>query len=545
MKGSDVIATILEKEGVEHLTCFPHSEIIDAAAARGIRPILARTERMAVHMADGFSRMNDGRRVGVVTVQCGPGSENAFGAIAQAYGDASPILHLPTGYPRHQLGVAPNFEAGPNLRHVTKWSETINDVSRIPQMMQHAFALLRNGKPGPVALETPGDILNEECGDLAAGYTPQRRSAPQGDPRDVAEAVDALLAAEAPVILAGQGTLQAKAWDELRELAELLQIPVMTTLNGKSAFPEDHALALGTGALSRPATVDHFLAKADLVLGVGTSFTRSDYITPIPDGKTLVQITNTEADVSKDYPISLGAIGDAKAALGQMIAEVRGRLDNEGRGGGEAVAQEVAAVRAAFMAEWMPRLTSEEEPISPYRVVWDLMGAVDRRKTVVAHDAGNPRDQFVPFFEALVPHGYMGWGKTTQLGTSMGLMMGAKLARPDWLAVNVMGDAAFGMVGMDFETAVRCRIPILTIVMNNSLMGGYTHHLPVASERYEIHRLSGDYRGVAEALGGYAERVERVAELKPAILRAVEEVQAGRPALLEVITREETTVPKG
>jgi acetolactate synthase-1/2/3 large subunit len=197
------------------------------------------------------------------------------------------------------------------------------------------------------------------------------------------------------------------------------------------------------------------------------------------------------------------------------------------------------------MDRWLPRLTSDAGPISPYRVVWELMGAVDRSRTVVTHDAGHPRDQIVPFYESLVPRGYLGWGKSTQLGTGLGLAMGARLARPDRLAVNIMGDAAFGMVGMDLETAVRCRIPILTIVMNNGLMGGYGEYMPQAVDRYGAHRLGGDYTAVATALGAHAERVAAAAELRGAIQRSVAAVEAGRTALLEVMTHEEPELALG
>jgi acetolactate synthase-1/2/3 large subunit len=545
VKGSDVIARILQAEGVEALACFPHSEIIDSAAAVGIRPVMARTERGALHIADGYSRMNDGRKIGVATVQYGPGSENAFGGVAQCHADASPVLYLPTGYPLSQQDVAPNFVAGRNLRQVTKWGETVVDPARLPWMLQHAFAELRGGKPGPVMVETPIDLLNAENDADLAAYRPGRRSSPHPDPRDLRAALDLLLDARRPVLVAGQGIFYAQAWDELRAFAELLQIPVMTTLNGKSTFPEDHPLALGAGGNSRPATVDHFLAEADLIFGIGTSFTRSDYITSIPDGKTIVQITNAETDVGKDYPVALAALGDAKAALAALTAEAKARLGEAGRRGQEETAREVASVRRAFLDRWMPLLTSDEEPINPYRVVWELMGAVDRERTVVTHDAGSPRDQMVPFYEAIVPHGYMGWGKTTQLGLGMGLMLGAKLARPDWLCVNVMGDAAIGMIGMDFETAVRCKLPILTVVLKNSVMGGYSGYLPIATEKHNIHRLGGDYAGVAKALGGYAEEVAKVADLKPALARCIAETEAGRPALLQVLTKEEGRFAKG
>ncbi len=545
MKGKTAIVNILKLEGVESFTCFPANALIDAAASQGIRPILARTERVAVNIADGYSRVTNGRRIGVCAVQHGPGAENAFAGVAQAYSDASPVLLLPGTFERSRLGVPPNFQAVYNYRHVTKWVEVVNGATRIPQMMQRAFTLLRSGKPGPVMLEVPTDVMEEEIPEEAFHYTPVKGPRPWGDPQDVREAVQALLAARSPVIVAGQGIFYAEAWNELKELAELTQVPVMTTLNGKSVFPEDHPLALGTGGRSRPKMVDHFLRKADLVFGIGTSFTRSAYITPIPPGKTMAQVTINEEDLNKDYPISYGVIGDAKAVLSQMIEEVKRQVGPYGRRGDERVAAEVRTVKEEFLKEWMPRLTSNETPISPYRLIWDLMQTVDRRRTIVTHDAGNPRDQMIPFYEALIPHGYIGWGKSTQLGTGLGLVMGAKLAAPDHLAVNVMGDAAFGMVGMDFETAVRSRIPILTIVMNNGLLGGYEKHLPVSTARYGTRYLSGHYAHVTEGLGGYTERVEKPEDLVPALKRCIQEVEAGRATLLEVITREEPVYPIG
>jgi acetolactate synthase I/II/III large subunit len=160
----------------------------------------------------------------------------------------------------------------------------------------------------------------------------------------------------------------------------------------------------------------------------------------------------------------------------------------------------------------------------------------------VTHDAGHPRDQIVPFYETVVPRGYLGWGKSTQLGTGLGLSMGARLARPAWLAVNIMGDAAFGMVGMDFETAVRSKLPILTIVLNNGLMGGYTEWMPDAVERYGSDRLTGRYADVARALGGHAERVDRPADLRAALERCIKSVEAGQAALCEVATHEEAAM---
>lgn len=540
MNGSEVVASILRTEGVEYLIGFPHSEIFDSAAALGIRPIITRTERVAVNIADGYSRMCAGEKFGVVTVQYGPGSEAGFAAVAQAFSDNSPILYLPTGFPRGVPSVAPNFSAVRNFREVTKYSEAADPVRRIPQMMQHAFSLLRNGGPGPVCLELPTDVLAESYPGEGIDYHPPAASRPPAAPAEIEALADMLASAARPVIYAGQGVLYARATAELVALAEALDIPVVTTLNGKSAFPEDHPLALGAGGKSRPKTVDQLLAAADFVLGIGTSFTRSLYITPVPAGKTMAQVTIEPRDLAKDYPIALGIVGDARAVLIQL----REAMARRGKGSSRASSvAELKAVRDAFLAEWTPFLTSDEEPISPYRVVFDLMNALDRTKSVVTHDAGHPRDQVLPFYVAPVPHGYLGWGKSTQLGTGLGLAIGAKLARPDFTAVNIMGEAAFGMVGMDFETSVRCGLPILTIVFRNGIMGGYGSYLPVATARYGIDRLGGNYADIGRALGGYAERVEKVAELAPALRRCLAATHDGQAALLEVITREEKRIP--
>ena len=543
MNGADLIASILQKEGVEVIPAFPHSDIIDAGAKIGIRPVIVRQERQALHIADGYARVTGGQKFCCTTVQYGPGSENAFGAVAQCYADNVPVLHMPGGYARGDQGVSPNFSAARNMQHINKWCEAVPLAERIPQMMQHAFALLRNGRPGPVTLEVPIDILTEDVdAALLETYRPQRSSAPVADGQDVRELVDALLGAACPVIVAGQGILYAGASAELLALAEATGTPVMSTLNGKSAFPEDHPLALGCAGGARPAMVVRFLEKADLILGLGTSFTRSDYITPFPTrGKTFAQLTNWEGDVSKDYPIDYGAIGDARPTIAAMVEEVR-RRGAAGRAGD--VAEEIASTKAAYLDQWMPLLTSDEAPINPYRVIWDLMTSLDRRKAVVTHDAGSPRDQVTAFYEAIVPHGYMGWGKTTQLGMGLGLAQGAKLARPDWTAVNVMGDAAIGMVGMDFETSVRCKIGTTSIVLKNSVMGGYEHYHPNAAEKYRIQELGGDYAEMAKDLGGHGERVEDPAEIVPALTRAFACNAEGTPALIEVISAEEGRMAK-
>lgn len=550
MNGADLIVGILKKEGVEYIPAFPHSDIIDCAAKIDLVPVIVRQERHALHIADGYARMTSGRKICCTTVQYGPGSESAMGAVAQCFGDNVPVLHIPGGYARFDQTVAPHFNAARNMQLINKWCEVVSKANRIPQMMENAFARLRNGRPGPVTLEVPTDILSQEVDPaLLDNYKQQRRSVVHASPGDIAEMADILLAAKNPVIIAGQGILYAEAWNELIELADQTDTPVISTLNGKSCFPENHPLSVGCAGGARPDGVNRVLERADVYIGLGTSFTASDYITPLPKvNRKFVQLTNWEGDISKDYQIDLGVLGDAKPSIAALIEAVKLKTGGKGVKRPE-VRQRVAAERKAFLDRWMDKLTSSEIPINPYRVIWDLMHTVDRTKTVITHDAGSPRDQTTPFWEAIVPHGYMGWGKTTQLGMSLGLMQGAKLAKPDWTCINIMGDAAIGMTGMDFETAVRMKIGTITIVLKNSVMGGYARYHPNAARKYHIEALGGDYAAIASALGGYAETITDPADLIPAYKRAIAKAEQGIPVLLQVITKEElgmaTDLPDG
>lgn len=538
MDGRKAIAKILKTEGIEFVSCFPYNPILDAVAAEGIRPIMPRTERVAVGIADGFTRASFGGRNGVCLVQVGPGSENQFAGVAQAFADSVPVLLLPCGYDRRLLR-RPQFVALSNYRGITKWLDMAHFADQIPTLMRRAFVSLRTGRPGPVMLEIPTDVVFEQFDEKFFAYSPVKGWKSGGDPADIRRVAATLIAAKNPVIRAGNGILYARAWDELREFTELLKIPVFTTMQGKSAFPEIHPLSLGTGGRTRPKMVMHFLKKADIIFAIGSSCTIEGFTTNLPQGKTLIQSTIDEIDIAKDYPVAEAVIGDAKLILRQLIEEVK-KQTAHGRANNASVFKEISAVKEEWLKDWMPKLTSDETPINPYRVVWELNKTVDKTKTIVTHESGGPRDQLIPFYEVTTPGGYIGWGKTTTLGGSLGFALGAKLANPSKIVINLMGDASIGMAGLDLETAIREKIPILTLVLNNSKFGGYEKMLPVATDRYAIDRVGGDYTGVAKALGFHAERIERPAEILPAIKRGIEIVTKEQPAFIEFITRVDT-----
>src|SRR5262249_42367602 len=286
-----------------------------------------------------------------------------------------------------------------------------------------------------------------------------------------------------------------------------LETPVTTSLQGKSAFPENHPLSLGAGGRSISKQLHHFLTNADVIFGVGCSFTSTNYGVPMPKGKVMIQSTLDAADLAKDIPIDHALIGDAGLVLSALIAEVKDQLGGKPRGRRAAVAQQIATLKAEWLQQWMPRLTAATAPLSPYRVLWDLMHTVDVANTIITHDAGSPRDQISPFWEPVAPLTYIGWGKTTQLGYGLGLAMGAKLAPPDKTCINVWGDAAIGFTGMDFETAVRERIPILSVLLNNYSMAIELKIMKVATEKFRSTDISGNYADMAKAFGGHGERV--------------------------------------
>jgi len=510
MKGSQAVAEVLRREGVDTVFCFPANKMIDTAAAVGIRPVVGRQERSVINMADAYSRTSNGERIGVAMVQHGPGAEHAFGGIAQAYADSVPLLLLPNGNTLRELGLRTTFDA---------------------------VQLMRSGRPGPVVLELPLDVGEQEFDNALFDYVPPLRYRSAADARDVERAVGLLLDAERPLIRAGQGVLWAGATDALVEFAELINAPVATTYVGKSAFPEDHPLSVGSGGTAVSPGIRAFVPDADVVLSIGASLITTLGSFQLPPGKTIIQATNDADDLSQQYPIACGLVGDAQLVLQQLTEELRGRLKaRKAASADRDTRAEVAAVAAQTAAEWNPRFRSDEVPISPLRVIGELIRAVDPARTVITHDSGYPRDHLAPHYVATRPRGYLGWGNSTPLGSSLGLALGAKVAAPDKLSVCFLGDAAFGQCGLELETAVRNKIPVLVVLVNNSEMTGYGDHQRIAEERFGLKTLGGRYAEIGRALGAQAARISEPGEVAAAIADGIASAEAGAVVLLEFIT---------
>jgi acetolactate synthase-1/2/3 large subunit len=537
MNGAEIVAEILKREGTEFLSCYPRNQTIEPCAAIDIRPILCRQERVGVGIADGYSRIKHGRRNGVFAAQAGPGIENAFPGIAQAYSENVPLLVISGGLPLSRQYVRPVFRAADVYRAVTKWSALAHSVQELPHLMRRAYHAMRSGKAGPVLIEVPDEVFEAEFkGPLDYVPVPVQRSAP--DPDAIKKAVEMLLAAKHPILWAGQGVHYAGAGDRLAALAEMLPAPVVATNPGKSAIPDSHPLALGGATRSRSKVYAEFINKSDVVMAIGSSLTVTNFGPSVPAGKAIIHSTNDAGDINKEYRADLAVVGDAGLVIDALIAEI-GR--QKGPGGGNALAslkEEVAAGKKAWLDEWAKFLNSDETPLNQYRVIRDMMRTFDRDNVIMTHDSGSPREQMIPFWETTAAGSYMGWGKSTQLGYGLGITLGAKLAAPNKLCVNVMGDASFGMTGMDIETAARNRIAILTVVFNNGVMGAERDVLKISDEKYGAMTVSGNYTKVAEGLNVAATRVEKPGDIVGALKEAVGVTEQGAPFLLEFIVKE-------
>lgn len=530
------LARILKAEGVSWVSIFPTCGINNALGQEGIPMVMMRDERYAVAVADGLSRVTGGRQIGVCTVMGGinaAGLQIAYGALAQAYEDSSPVLCITDGI---AVGTSGNthYDITAGFRPVTKWIGHIDQPHRVPELMRRAFTYLRSGRGGPVLITIPRSFGEYEEDEHP--YTPVKgwRWAPDG--QDVKAAVQALLAAKNPLLYVGEGIFYAGATLELVEFAEMAQVPVLTTLKGKSAFPENHPLSVGV----RGELAEAFLNECDLLFAIGSSLSPGRFSHAIPSAahKTIVQCTIDERDVNKSYKTDHALIGDAKFTLQALIRELSAQT-----GGtvttNQALIDEVRARKAEFVGKYRPLMDSEDVPINPYRVYGDLIRTLDPDNSFLTHDSGSTRDQLSTVYESVIPRGFLGWGNVSTLGFGLAAAVAAKLAYPQRQCVNVTGDAGVGYMLGNLEALVRHEIGVTTVHINNGGFAGYgpgfwgPGHDPYTCSVSEpsVANLSESVK----ALGYYSERITEPSEIAPALRRALAENSRNRPAYLEVI----------
>ena len=540
MSVADAVVDILKAEGVKFVAALPGDDILPLFDAfhekKQIPLILTRHEQATVFMADGYARSSG--EPGVAMVTKGPGRCNAFTAIVNAYTDCVPLVVIFGHSSRKQLakGMLQEVPYLETFASMAKWAFSVPAPERVPEVFRRAFTLARSGRPGPVIIEIPQDISMAQA--ELPPYQKMRRVRFGPDPEDVDTLLGLMQQSKRPLIYAGRGALWSGATDDFVKVAEAYALPVMATLPAKGAMPEDHPLCLGLGGYPRAVystgQAKKFAEEADLVIALGCSFRQhatSSWL-PKPAHARLVQVDVDPAELHKNYAADLVMLSDIKLFLRAVLQRGMQKLGGWRKGMAGAVAEEIRELKGEWMDSWNQRLTSDEVPINPYRACWDIAQKLDRRKTILLHDAGVTRAYVSHHYEALFPTGFIGFGGTSAMGWSVPAAMGAKLAHPDRTVVNVTGDGSFGLTGMEIETAARNGIKTLTVILNNESLGASRETL---HERFKGHEigisLKGDYAGMARALGAYGERVDKPQDLQPALGRAL--AYPG-PAVLEV-----------
>ena len=536
IKAANGVARILKAEGIPWVSCYPTNHVNNALGEEGVPILMMGEERFAVAVADGFSRVTCGKQIGACTVMANlnaAGIQMAYGAIAQAWEDSSPLLVIAEGVgqgaSRHT-----HYDMAEAFKSVTKWVGKVDRADLVPDYVRRAFTQLRSGRPGPVLLIIPRDLGEYEEDEHPYAPVKGWRSGP--DPDDVRSAVRTLLAAKDPLFYVGEGVLYADATAELLQLAELAQVPVLTTLKAKGAFPENHPLSVGV----RGSLAEHFLKKADVLFSIGSSLFPNRFSHAIPDAdkKTIVQCTVDTLDINRSYETRNAVIGDAKLTVAALAGELSAKTGGARKR--PEVLEEIKKGKEAFLAKFRPWLSSDETPINPYRVFGDLMKVLDPKSSFVTADSGNTRDQTSTVYEAQIPRGYLGWGNVSTLGFSLAGAAAAKLAFPNRQCVNVTGDAGVCYMMGNFEAIARYKIGITTIHINNGGYSGYgpgfwgEGHDPFTWKVSD--HASACMASMARAVGFHGEDVTKPSEIIPALKRAFDENAKGRPAFVEFIS---------
>jgi acetolactate synthase-1/2/3 large subunit len=530
------IARILKQEGVDWVSTFPVCRVNNALGREGVPMLMMRDDRYAVAVADAFSRITAGTRIGVCTFQGGvnaAGMQYAYAGLAQAYEDGSPVLCITDGVPIGNSGNS-QFDVASAMKTVSKWFGYLDKPERVPEFMRRAFTMLRSGRPGPVILAIPNATAKYD--ETADPYHPVKGWKTGPDPADVRAAVALLLQARNPLIYAGEGVIYAGASEQLKSLAELANVPVITTLKAKGAFPENHPLFVGV----RGDQVAHYLNKSDLILAVGSSLSPGRFSHAIPDAakKTIIHCNVDELHINKMYPTAHAVIGDARMALQALRQEVSDRTSGAGRPAGK-VAAEVKTARDEGLARYRQIMASDERPINPYRVYGDLMQVLDPHNSFVTHESGNTRDQLSTIFDTLIPRGFLGWGNVSTLGFSLAAAIAAKKAFPERASVAVTGEAGLGYMLGNLEVLLREKLGVTVVHISNGGFAGYGPGFWGPGHDPFTHTVMGpdevDMSKVIGALGLHSERVREPAEVVPALQRALAANTSGRPAYIEFI----------
>jgi acetolactate synthase-1/2/3 large subunit len=538
VSGGHLVAKALKNEGVDTIftLCGGHIiDIYDGCVDEGIRVIDVRHEQVAAHAADGYARQTGG--LGCVVTTAGPGCTNAITGIATAFRSESPVLHIggQGALTQHKMGSLQDLPHVDILAPITKFSASVSSTERAADMISMAVRECFNGAPGPSYLEIPRDILDREVPlDKAVipepgMYRASTRSI--GDPADIEKLADILVNSERPAVLLGSQVWSSRGHQEAIDMVRTLNIPAYFNGAGRGILP--------------PGDPHHFhrtrrdaFNKADVILIVGTPFDfRMGYGKRLRRDATVVQIDMDYRTVGKNRDVSLGLVGHPGAILKAVGDAASGRSDNRAKAR-ESWLEELRGLEADKTEKLMPLFKSDNNPIHPYRVAWELNEFLTE-DTVYIGDGGDVVTISAQAVQPRAPGHWMDPGALGSLGVGTGFSLAAKLAHPQREVLCYYGDGAFSMTAFDMETANRFGAPYIAVVGNNSAMNQirYGQIAKYGKDRGDIGNLLGDvpYSQFAHMLGGYGEEVREPSEIAPALQRAREAVKStGKSAVINI-----------
>jgi acetolactate synthase-1/2/3 large subunit len=531
VNGGDLFVRALKREGVKYIftLCGGHiASIYNACIDEGIGIIDVRHEQVAAHAAAGWARVTG--EPGVAVVTAGPGVTDSVTGVAEAFMAGCPMIEFGGRSPlvEFEIGSLQDMDQLRLMEPITKWAKTIYEARRIPEYVSIAFRQAKSGTPGPVYLECPVDVLlgqrvEESEVTFPTNYYAEAEST--ADPALLQEAVELLMAAERPMVIAGEGLFWAKGDKELKELVELAELPVQTTGFARGAVPEDHPLSLGWMGTS--------MADVILALGVRFDFTLTYGRPPLfnADAK-MIQVGVDPSMIGYNRGADIGIVANPKAVLKQMIEEIKRTKK------GAKTSAWIELLRAMAKATEERNVADHEAdtlPIHPGRLAKEVVEFLDKDAVVVLDGGDCAAGWFAPMFRVQAPGQLLSSGALGCLGVGTGFALAAKLAKPDKQVLIYSGDGSFGLNGMEFDTFVRFDLPVVAVISNDSAWGMVKHGQRMM---YGEDRLTGTllkprqrYEKMVEALGGYGEYVDKVEDIKPALGRAF---ASGMPACINV-----------
>lgn len=531
LTGSDLVAQALHRQHVDtffYIMGAPMLSVESAALALGLRGIDVRHEQAAAMAAHAYARLLN--RPGICMAASGPGTTNLITGMAHAFVDCTPVVALGGSSPASQrhCGTFQEIDQLAMLAPCTKWCDRVYHAHRIPELVNRAIREAMNGKPGPVYLDLPADVLFTEVDEAQVEWpepwNPAERSRPAANGSEIKRLADLIAGAEKPVIVSGMGVLWSEAEAELQAFVEASGMPFYTTPQSRGAIPEDHEFCY----LTARATA---FREADLILIVGT---RMNYIighAAPPRFSAAAKIARIDIDAQEiatsPRRLDLGIVADAQIALAQLIAAIGGRVTPAKFA---AWRDRLRGQNSTKLHEQEAILANDATPIHPLRLCRELRDFMDRDAIlcVDGQEILNYGRQAIPTYK---PRHRLNSGTFGTMGVGMPFGLGAKAACPDKPVIVLHGDGSFGMNAMEFDTAVRHKLPILTVI---SLNGGWTGDPDKERPGRDLGYTRFDK--IAEALGGHGEYVEEPGEIRPALERAMAAVNAGQPALVNVVT---------